>query len=240
MTLSASRSRAKPLGYMNAYILTGGKSARIARDKALLTLGGRTFLDIIAGCLEPLFDRVYTAGKGYGSGPGKGDAPGAGGGAPGSVLEGPALAGDVLSGNVEDRTAGAGPLAGIHAALHASDKECNFFIGVDYPLLEADIILELARFTRAGEGGARCVVPVAPDGPHPLFAFYCRSCLPGIERCLKEGFYQVLCIARHGAVRFVRLPDEVPALEAGRIERVLTNVNRRSDYERVKNISKKP
>jgi molybdopterin-guanine dinucleotide biosynthesis protein A len=84
------------------------------------------------------------------------------------------------------------------------------------------------------------VIPVAPDGPHPLFAFYCKSSLPGIERCLEEGIRQVLCIARHHPVRFVRLPDEVPALGLARIERILTNVNRRSDYERVKKIVKNP
>jgi molybdopterin-guanine dinucleotide biosynthesis protein A len=207
-----------PLGTMNAFILTGGKSVRMARDKALLTIGGRTFLDIIAGRLVKLFDRVYTAGKGYDD----------------AILEGGAPIG-----NVEDRTPGAGPLSGVHAALHASDKECNFFIAVDYPLLEPELVVELARFTQTGGEGPLGVVPVAPDGPHPLFAFYCKSCLPGIERCLEEGFYQVLCIARYGAVRFVRLPDEVPALGLLRIERILTNVNRRSDYERVKKIVKK-
>jgi molybdopterin-guanine dinucleotide biosynthesis protein A len=214
----------KPLGDMNAYVLTGGRSTRMARDKALLTLDGRTFLDIIAGRLVKLFDRVYTAGRGYESG----------------LREGGAFGDWALSGNVKDRIPGAGPLAGIHAALHASDKECNFFIGVDYPLVEAELVVQLAGFTQTGAAGLRGVVPVAPDGPHPLFAFYCRSCLPGIERCLEEGFYQVLCIARYDAVRFVRLPDEVPALGLLRIERMLTNVNRRSDYERVKIISKKP
>ena len=222
-----------PLGTMNAFILTGGSSARMASDKALLTLGGKTFLDIIAGRLAALFDRVYTAGRGY-------DA----------VL--PGAAGPLE--NVEDRVPGAGPLAGIHAALRASDKECNFFVGVDYPLLEPELVVELARFTRGGGADTRGrisgaheadrddprgVIPVAPDGPHPLFAFYRKSCLPGIESCLEEGRFQVLCIARHGAVRFVRLPDEVPSLEPRRIERILTNVNRRSDYETVKNISKK-
>ena len=207
-----------PLGTMNAFILTGGKSARMARDKALLTLGGKTFLDIIAGRLATLFDRVYTVGRGYDIEL-RGD---------GARLE-----------NVEDRASGAGPLAGIHAALHASDKECNFFVGVDYPLLEPELVVELARFTQTAGAGPRGVIPVAPDGPHPLFAFYCKSCLPGIERCLEEGFFHVLCIARHGDVRFVRLPDEVPALGPRRIERILTNVNRRSDYEKVKKIVKK-
>jgi molybdopterin-guanine dinucleotide biosynthesis protein A len=204
-----------PLAAMNAYILTGGKSTRMARDKALLTLGGRTFLEIIAGRLAALFDRVYTAGKGYETG-----AP--------------------LAGNVEDRSPAAGPLAGIHAALRQSDKECNFFVGVDYPLLEPELVVALSRFTETGRGGLRGVVPVAPDGPHPLFSFYCKSCLPGIERCLDKGFHRVLCIARHGAVRFVRLPEEVPSLAPERVARILTNVNLSSDYERVKIISKKP
>jgi molybdopterin-guanine dinucleotide biosynthesis protein A len=207
-----------PLETMNAFILTGGKSTRMARDKALLTLGGKTFLDIIAERLATLFDRVYTAGRGYDTEL-RGD---------GKRLE-----------NVEDRASGAGPLAGIHAALHASDKECNFFVGVDYPLLEPELVVELARFTQSDGAGPRGVIPVAPDGPHPLFAFYCKSCLPGVERCLEDGFFQVLCIARHGDVRFVRLPDEVPALGLLRIERILTNVNRRSDYKKVKKIVKK-
>jgi molybdopterin-guanine dinucleotide biosynthesis protein A len=199
---------------MNAYILTGGKSARMARDKALLTLGGTTFLEIIAERLAGLFDRVYTAGKGYdGRGP--------------------------LAGNVPDRTPGAGPLAGIQAALRESDKECNFFVGVDYPLLEPELVLELARFTQTASGVLRGVVPLAPDGPHPLFAFYRKSCLPGVERCLGEGFNRVLCIARDGGVRFVRLPEEVPSLSPERVARILTNVNRESDYQHVKFYAKK-
>jgi molybdopterin-guanine dinucleotide biosynthesis protein A len=182
---------------MNAFILTGGKSTRMRREKAFLSLGGRTFLDIAAGLTAPLFGKVFTVGKPFENAR--------------------------LAGNVEDSMKGAGPLAGIHAALGANDKEWGFFIGIDYPLVPEN-------------GEFDGVVPIAPDGLHPLLAFYSRRCIPAAARCLDEGNNQVICMYRAAKIRYVRADEEIPGLKPGEIDRIFSNVNDLADYERVKNI----
>jgi molybdopterin-guanine dinucleotide biosynthesis protein A len=197
---------------MNAFILTGGKSARMQREKALLSLGGRTFVDIAAGLTAPLFGKVFTVGKPFDNAR--------------------------LSGNVEDSVKGAGPLAGIHAALSANDKEWGFFIGIDYPLVDPSFVLGLARFVPEN-GECDGVVPIAPDGLHPLLAFYSRRCIPAAARCLAEGNNQVICMYRAAKIRYVRAAEEIPGLKPGEIDRIFSNVNDLADYERVKNMYKK-
>ena len=97
-----------------ALILAGGKSSRMGRCKALLSLEGRTFLQRLTGALDG-FPHLYLS------------------------ANDPALARGFPGTAVADRYAGAGPLAGLHAALSASRWPYLFCVPCDLPLLPASL-----------------------------------------------------------------------------------------------------
>jgi molybdopterin-guanine dinucleotide biosynthesis protein A len=84
---------------------------------------------------------------------------------------------------VADRYPGCGPLAGIHAALHASRHPHVFVAACDMPGLHAGVI----RFLLARIGAADAVVPCWEGDVEPLHAVYAVSCLPAMEACLRSG-----------------------------------------------------
>ena len=115
-----------------AFVIAGGQSSRMGRDKAFLTLGGSTLLEralAVARCVSPEVTIV---------GPREKFA------AYGSVIE------DVYGGQ--------GPLAGIHAALSGSACELNLIIGVDTPFLDPKFVHYLVQQARTS--GATVTVPV--------------------------------------------------------------------------------
>lgn len=190
---------------MNAYILAGGKSTRMRKDKALLKLGGITFLDKTIECTSQLFRDVYIVGRDHGDPRVKDSFP------------------DIID--------GIGPLGGIYTALRRTNQEYNFFIGVDYPFARPDSIACLAKFLDHRYGG---LIPITPDGPHPLFAFYSKRCIPAIEKCLDEGRYEIRCIARSIQILFLDLFNTIGRDSFEGLKESFLNINSERDYREVK------
>lgn len=177
-----------------AVILAGGLSRRMGRCKATLPLGGQSMLLRTRAQLTD-FDSVLL-----------------------SCNDAQLSCGFEA---VPDRMPGCGPLAGIHAALSATEKEALFTVPCDLPNfsreLPALLMDELDEETdvlicRDGEGNL-----------HPLCGIYRRRILPQLEQCLQEGQFRVMnfvhrvhwkCIDTGG-----RLPD-----------RIFFNMNTPEDY----------
>src|SRR5579864_5244461 len=144
---------------VTAFILAGGKSSRMGRDKAFLHFGEETLLSRaleLAGAV---------AGKRCIVGDGKKFA------AFGLVVE------DVY----RDR----GPLGGIHAALSSSMTELNLMLAVDLPFITATFLEYL--LSRAQELDATVTLPRAAGGLQPLCAVYQRSFADVAEQFLRDG-----------------------------------------------------
>jgi molybdopterin-guanine dinucleotide biosynthesis protein A len=199
---------------MNAYILGGGRSSRMSRDKAFLEYGGKHLIDITIECIAAIFGSVYLVGRSYSS--------------------------PLLTGCIEDEISDIGPLGGIHTALKSTDKLYNFFVGIDYPNIDRTLVLALFSLFKSRTPQYEGLIPIAPDGPHPLFAFYSKSCLPSVERCIGKKDYRIRCIARYSNIYFSPLlqdlseanleevdPDED---KKKMIERSLININSYDDY----------
>jgi molybdopterin-guanine dinucleotide biosynthesis protein A len=91
---------------------------------------------------------------------------------------------------VADRFPGAGPLAGIHAALASTAAVWNLVVACDMPRLEAPFLRSLLE--AAERSGAGCLVPRGPTGlPEPLCAVYHRDARPALERALARGVRRV-------------------------------------------------
>ncbi|NOT48612.1 MAG: NTP transferase domain-containing protein [Acidobacteria bacterium] len=149
---NTSSSECAPMS-IEAFILIGGRSTRLGRDKAAVSLGGSPMVfrigASIRGALDGVLVRLVAADERQ-------------------LL---ALSGlDTLDGFVFDIYQGRGPAGGLHAALANTDKEWAFIAACDIPLISADLIRCLADKIN---DSVDAVVPVQPDGRlQPLAAFY--------------------------------------------------------------------
>lgn len=135
------------------YVLAGGKSARMGRDKALLEMGGQPLILSAVNLLKALTDRV--------------------------VILGPAerygfLGVPVLPDLVPSR----GPLSAIYTGLEHSERDVNLFLACDMPLMEGTFLRLLVERARLADA----VLMRLDDGSlEPLCAVYNRSCLAAVK-----------------------------------------------------------
>lgn len=104
---------------------------------------------------------------------------------------------------IPDLFPGAGPAAGIHAALAAGHAAWNLVVACDMPEVTAEFLLSLLEMAEraAGQG----LLPVTPDGRlQPLCAVYHRSCLPALEQALRAGRRRLTDVV--AALDLLRLP----------------------------------
>jgi molybdopterin-guanine dinucleotide biosynthesis protein A len=156
---------------MNGFVLAGGQSTRMGRDKALLEVDGRALMEHM---LEKLRGQGLEA-RICGS---RADL---------------ARFAEV----VPDNFAQAGPLGGIEAALAVSDSELNLFVAVDLPGLPAEFLRWLLE--RAERSRAVATIPRYGDRPQPLCAVYSRRLLEGLRESLGAGRRKVMDAIRASA-----------------------------------------
>lgn len=91
---------------------------------------------------------------------------------------------------IPDVFAGAGPVAGIHAALAADQADWNLIVACDMPEITAGFLLRLLE--EAERASRQGLAPLSPDGRRqPLCAVYHRSCLPSFEEALRAGRHKL-------------------------------------------------
>lgn len=163
------------LNSMDGFVLAGGKSSRMGRNKALLDVGGKPIIQRVTEALTQAADRVAVISN----------AP-----------EDYAFLGVPI---VEDRVAGIGPLGGLHAALIAARSEVCLVVACDLPLIRP----ELLRMLAAEVAGQDAAVPCTEEGCHPLCAAYARTGLPAAEAQIRDGNYRVLGFLRQVRTRWV-------------------------------------
>jgi molybdopterin-guanine dinucleotide biosynthesis protein A len=155
------------------FVLAGGRSTRMGQDKALLSLAGRSLLDLALDKLRalPLAGAPRIA-------------------AARSDLSAHATV-------IADRRPGCGPLSGIEAALAASAQPLNVFLPVDIPLLPSQFLLWMLQ--RAAITGALVTVPRIGGWPQPLCAVYHRDLLGPITASLLTGEHKVMPVVTAAA-----------------------------------------
>jgi molybdenum cofactor guanylyltransferase len=146
-----------------AFVLAGGQSSRMGRDKAFLQLDGLTLLERALATARHASEEVTIVGQrekfsGY--------AP-----------------------VIEDVYPGHGPLAGIHAALSAGRAGLNFIVALDTPFLEPGFVRYLMEQARLS--GAVVTLPRVAGRAHPLCAAYRREFAPVAESALQQGHNRI-------------------------------------------------
>lgn len=137
---------------IEAFILIGGRSSRLGRDKAFERVGGRTLAERALRTVE----RSRTVEKATF--------------VTGNRIDFAIEAARMDARFVFDLVEGRGPLGGLYTALMHATSDWVFVLACDLPLVTPELIDRLSGF-REGEYGA--VVPEQPDGLlQPLCAFY--------------------------------------------------------------------
>jgi molybdopterin-guanine dinucleotide biosynthesis protein A len=183
-----------------AAILVGGRADRYGgRDKGAIVVEGHAILGRQLAALEGVADDVLLVGRAGQRVEHAGTRP------------------------VEDRVAGAGPLAGLEAALAAARHDQVLLLACDMPFLTAPFLADLV----ARLAGADAVVPRTERGYHPLCAVYARHIHPVVVRHLAERRLKMMDLL---AVIRTKAMGERELAHCGGV-RLLANVNSPADFD---------
>lgn len=190
---------------MKGYVLAGGRSTRMGRDKALLIWQGQPLIARAVGLLRCAGLDPYIA------------------------ASRPDLA--TFAPVIDDLHPGCGPLSGIEAALAQCGEDAALFVPVDVPILPAQFLRQMIE--RAALTGAAATIPKLLGRPQPLCAIYQRELLPIIRHALNAGDYKVMGAVMQAktvdlfsmeAVEAARIEQSAPP-----VHRWFQNLNRPED-----------
>jgi molybdopterin-guanine dinucleotide biosynthesis protein A len=161
---------------LNAFILAGGKSTRMGRDKSFINFNGHTLLSHaieLAGSLTGLVQIVGSREK--------------------FAMFAPV---------VEDIFPECGPLGGIHAALRSSQSELNLMLAVDMPFVSSAFLQYLVKQAQDAST-AEVIVPRTEGRWQPLCAVYRRSFADLAEKALHDGRNKIGALLEQVEVRCI-------------------------------------
>ena len=156
-----------------AFVLAGGASRRMGRDKALLPLDGQPLLAHIARCAANVASRVTIVG---------------------SPLKYQGMGFPVIA----DRRPGCGPLAGIEAALESGLARRNLILACDMPHLDSALLEQLFE----GEAEC-VLPQTPDGRWHPLCAVWDAGLLPRVRAALDRDEFRVRAALEGAALQLV-------------------------------------
>ncbi len=187
---------------MTGFVLAGGASRRMGRDKALLMLGSETILRRRIGTLRAVCREV-------------------------AVIAPPERYPGLPAPVIPDDLPGRGPLGGIFTGLRHTRTEFNLFLGCDLPFMQARFLGFLAAL--ALEDRADVTVPKTADGRfQTLCAVYRRRALGAFRSSLAGGDNMIRRVFPRLRCRVLTWPE---IARAGVSRSVFANMNTPADYE---------
>jgi molybdopterin-guanine dinucleotide biosynthesis protein A len=140
-----------------AFILAGGKSTRMGRDKAFIEFEGRSLLERALDLARSVSAdvRIVGAREKFAS----------------------------FAPVVEDLFREQGPLGGIHVALRGSHADLNLMLAVDMPFVSSDFLQYMIGEAKLAKT-ATVVVPRSEGQRQPLCAVYRKAFADNAERAL--------------------------------------------------------
>lgn len=169
------------------YVLAGGRSTRMGRDKALLLWQGEPLLLHMIRLVES------TAGNAVVLGPGSRYR---------SLTQAPCW---------DDLHPGLGPLGAIETALTRTESDWNLVVSIDIPALTPALLHGLLN--SAAQTTAQAVIACDPGDAsdpggrvHPLCAVYHRSCLGTVQAAVRERDYRLMNLLKRLTIERLELP----------------------------------
>jgi len=169
--------------YTAGFVLAGGASSRMGRNKAFLTLGDRTFIETVAFAVSEAAGNVTIVGP-------------------------PEIYRHLGFPVIPDRTTGAGPLAGIETALSHSPADWNLLVACDMPRVTPDLLRRiLAEAERHPDAG--CILPDRGGGfVEPLCAAYHKRVLPAVSRSLAARILKITDAMAGQPIHYLHITDD--------------------------------
>jgi molybdopterin-guanine dinucleotide biosynthesis protein A len=155
-------------------IAAGGKSLRMGRDKARLTVNDISFIEIQVQKLKIFCNEILI---------GRDDS---------DIY----LPGTII---VKDAERGKGPMMGIYSCLKASKFERSILLPVDTPNISIELINELLNHSV----GYDVTIPSYKGKIHPLIGIYDRCVLPKMEKELMSNSLKMLTFIEKTNYRIV-------------------------------------
>jgi len=154
-----------PVSSRAGYVLVGGKSSRMGRNKALLPYHGITLAESVGEVVRAAAGPTTRVGDQRHAAPSE-------------------------IGFVPDLYPGEGPLGGIISALDHSQADWNLIVACDMPGLKVDFLRQLLE--RAEHSRADAIIPVGPSGQwEPLCAAYHRNARSGLQAAFARGIRKI-------------------------------------------------
>jgi molybdopterin-guanine dinucleotide biosynthesis protein A len=164
---------------VTGFVVAGGESRRMGRDKALLPWGEATLLDHAVKRLEECCDTVR-------------------------ILCGPQPRyTDRGFLTHVDAVPGAGALGGILTGLQALQEGLGLFLAIDVPRVPVALLRHLIELSE----GFDAVVPVSSTGPEPMCAVYGPGCLEPVRRQVAAGELRIIDFWSKVRLREVRTEE---------------------------------
>jgi molybdopterin-guanine dinucleotide biosynthesis protein A len=186
------------------FILAGGESSRMGRDKALLELDGVPLVARAAALVESVAGAPIVVGH-------------------------PEKFRPLQLHGIADDWPGAGPLGGIATALRASEAPWSLVIACDMPYLTKAWLNFLVSYALGSQADA--VLPMNERGVEPLCAMYNKRCESAIWLALDRGTRKVT-EGLAGIHTEHIAPAEWKAFDSG--GHLFKNMNSPEDYEEAK------
>lgn len=167
---------------LDAYLLAGGQSQRMGRDKGLLELpNGQTLIEYIADQIREVCGDIFVVSNNE--------------------------AYDALPFHrIEDQFTGRGPLAGIHAALQHTTAKQIILLSCDAPYLNAGLLQHLQEKAKH-----QLQVASTHEGrQHPFPGIYSSAFLAKAETHLKENQLRVMDFLATTNTHFENIVPEHP------------------------------
>ena len=146
------------------FVLAGGRSSRMGRDKALLAFQGSTLVESAAAKVRRAAGNV-------------------------TLLGSPELYGHLGIPVVADLIPDCGPMGGLHTALMATQADWNLLVACDMPGLTVDLLTSL--LLQAPGCGADALVPQWEGQWEPLCAVYHRRLAFPAKAALDRKFFKM-------------------------------------------------
>ncbi len=177
---------------VTAYVLAGGKSSRMGRDKALLELNGRPLIELAVEKLRSVCASTF-------------------------ILSGRKELARYAP-LVSDLHPGCGPLGGMEAALLHTQTDWNLFLAVDMPFVPAAFLSEWVRGVLSLPK-VRISLFTVDMVPQPTLCLVHRGVTPFVQEAIQSHRYRVLTVLEEAARRLAA--HSVDLLSDVLLERVL-------------------
>ena len=194
---------------VTSIILAGGKNLRFGSSKALEIISGKSLIERVAGCLEPITNQLIIV-----TSKGQADFP---------AIHGAEVVTDIYPSK--------GPLGGIYTGLMASRPEQSIVVACDMPFLNTRLLHHMIELSRDFDA----VVPRLENGTiEPLHAVYSKKHLTNMKIRLENNQLSILSFINQVRVRYI---EEIECRRFAPQLLTFFNINYQSDLERAIDIA---